>query len=205
VNNYFAIPTKVDASFMEQLAQRLPKYLQTNAPYLVAQGFNWLPSQSRILLTSLPLMYPNIALITNAGVGYLVGGLLPLAPETNPPPKELLSQIAGKDSLLYYHWEITEERLNQARHLHQLLQIIKHPEEPSAADKPPKPIRGRKWLEAVASRLGNTVTEITVHSPRELRLQRTSHIGLTGLELLLLTEWLDSPQFPLCGREMAPH
>jgi hypothetical protein len=63
-------------------------------------------------------------------------------------------------------------------------------------------IGGRKWLESVASHLGNTITEITVASPRELQLRRTSHLGLTGMELLILAEWLDSGSFPWCNYEL---
>lgn len=202
VNTYMSAHLKDGPGFMKELAERLPKYLQTNAPFLLSGGFNWLPSTSRILITGLPLMYPNLSVTTNGNNTFLLCGLLPLALQTNPPPHELLSQIMGRDSLLYYHWEITEERLNQVRHVYPLLEIMKTSDSPDAATKRRTVIGGRKWLEAVASHLGNTITEITVASPRELQLHRTSHFGLTGMELLILAEWLDSSRFPLFGYEL---
>ena len=45
------------------------------------------------------------------------------------------------------------------------------------------------------SKLGNTITDATVDG-RELTITRKSHLGLSALEIALLTRWLDNPQFP---------
>jgi hypothetical protein len=55
---------------------------------------------------------------------------------------------------------------------------------------------GHTWLKAVSPMLGNTVTEITVTSPKQLTLVRKSHIGFNALELVLLTRWLDGQLAP---------
>jgi hypothetical protein len=55
---------------------------------------------------------------------------------------------------------------------------------------------GQKWLDAIEAKLGNTITEVTVQSPRELTLSRNAHAGLNGLELVTLAYWLDSTNFP---------
>ena len=52
-----------------------------------------------------------------------------------------------------------------------------------------------KWLDAIEPRLGNTVTEASFVSPRELDVQRTAPVGLNGLELLTLAHWVDGTNF----------
>jgi hypothetical protein len=54
------------------------------------------------------------------------------------------------------------------------------------------------WLTAAAPKLGNCVTAVTKTGPGQLSFLRQSGAGLTALELHLLADWLESPQFP-CG------
>jgi hypothetical protein len=60
----------------------------------------------------------------------------------------------------------------------------------------------RDWLVGISSLLGNTITELTVASPNELRLVRRSPVGATGFELVMLSRWLDHEEFPLCGYQL---
>jgi hypothetical protein len=103
----------------------------------------------------------------------------------------LLAQISGRKNLVYYDWEITQERLVHARPLNQLLDIVNRRQFPRT-NAP-----AQKWLRTVGSLLGNTVTEVTLSAPKELTLTRRSHIGFTGAELETLARWLDAPGFPL--------
>jgi hypothetical protein len=52
------------------------------------------------------------------------------------------------------------------------------------------------WLRTVKDRLGNSTTRIALTRPNQLTFDRTSTIGLTGAELNLLADWLESPNFP---------
>jgi hypothetical protein len=109
----------------------------------------------------------------------------------------LLSQLTSQPKLVYYDWEITQARLASWRILAQLFSII--------ADKPQFTTNtaGLPWMMAVESKLGNTITEITADSSTEWSLVRKSHIGFTGIELVALTRWLESTNFPKLSFELA--
>lgn len=47
-----------------------------------------------------------------------------------------------------------------------------------------------KLFEDLAQLTGNTVTEITRTAPNELEAVRTGPLGLTGIEMFLLADWL---------------
>jgi hypothetical protein len=102
----------------------------------------------------------------------------------------MLVQISRPD-LVYYDWEITQDRLHQMRTLGTHLSMAKHWPEPSLASPT------RAWLTKLEPLLGNSITEVTLRAPNELKLLRKSHLGLTGFELVCLTRWLESPGFPL--------
>ena len=53
-----------------------------------------------------------------------------------------------------------------------------------------------RWLTSIQKGLGETVTEITVASPRELKLTRKAPMGLNAVELTYLATWLESTNFP---------
>ena len=119
-----------------------------------------------------------------------MSGIFPVPPSTNPPPAELISQLTNRDNILYYDWEITQFRLAQIRSLIPLLSIV--------TTLPPldNSAPANLWMEAIQSKLGNTVTELSLTSPATISMLRTSHIGLNGLELVALAYWLESPEFP---------
>jgi hypothetical protein len=56
-----------------------------------------------------------------------------------------------------------------------------------------------KWMQAVQPVLpsgGNTFTEISMTSVRELSLDRLAPLGFSSLELFWLANWLESDHFP---------
>jgi hypothetical protein len=55
---------------------------------------------------------------------------------------------------------------------------------------------GTIWLKAVEQLLGESTTFVTRDGPQRLVLERNSTLGLNALELHLLADWLESPQFP---------
>jgi len=126
------------------------------------------------------------------------GGLFPPVPVTNPPPAELLAQLQRNPRLVYYDWEITQARLSSWRVMAQLFAVI--------ANKPQFTTNtaGLPWLMAVEPKLGNTITEISAESPTQWWLTRKSHIGFTAVELVALTRWLESTNFPRLSLELPP-
>ncbi|MBI5802778.1 MAG: hypothetical protein HZA92_18905 [Verrucomicrobia bacterium] len=119
-----------------------------------------------------------------------MAGIVPTGPNTNPPPVELLNQFLPRTNLVYYDWEITEAKLAQWMPIFQLTAMLSpNPSFPGAA-------AANQWLRAVSPKLGNTITEVTAVSPTELKAVRRSELGLTAIELTVLTRWLDNPAFP---------
>ena len=55
---------------------------------------------------------------------------------------------------------------------------------------------GTLWLKALEQHLGETTTSAIRDGPQQLVLERRSTLGFNALELHLLADWLESPQFP---------
>jgi len=189
-NTFCAFPMENASNVLSRIA--------TNAPSLVKKfveappgNLTYNTNKSELLWTGLPLAIPLIRSVADAGQDYFLFGLLPPSTRMLPPPSEIFAQLENRQDLVYYDWEITQDRLEQARFLYQIidmtqLRTLASTNEPSF-----------RWAEQVAPRLGNCVTEVVVTSPKELKLTRKSHIGFTGFELATLLRWLDSPNFPL--------
>lgn len=124
---------------------------------------------------------------------FLMMGLLPVGHGqfTNPPPASLVAQVAEKENLIYYDWEITQARLTQLKLVFQFASWL------SAKPKLAANFSADKWVNAVATNLVNTATEITQASPRELKLVRRSHLGLSAFEIMSLAYWVTGDEFPL--------
>lgn len=198
---YFALPAKDAAQQIEPLAGRLDGLLNAELKTNGIGKVSFLANRSEAVWVGLPLLAPFLRAGAGAGGDFFLAGtmagIVPPAVNTNPPPADLLAQL-NRTNLLYYDWEITEPRLEQWRQLWQLLGLAV-PDlggnlAPVALD----------WLKAAGPKLGNTITEATVASPTQLDVVRTSHSGFTALELLALTRWLGSPQFPAFAAPAAP-
>ncbi len=178
-----------DAQIDSLETRRMPEWNKILAKNSVGK-LERLPNDSGFLWRALPILTPYLRAVKEPGQDYLLSGLFPVPPSTNPPPAELISQLTNRDNVLYYDWEITQFRLAQVRSLIPLLSIITTlpPLDTSAP--------ANLWMEAIQSKLGNTVTELSLPSPDTISMLRTSHIGLNGLELVALAYWLESPEFP---------
>ena len=142
---------------------------------------------------------PHARPITKPEGEYFVAGMFPPPPLTNAPmPAELLASLTTDTNACYYQWEITQDRLFQWRSLFSTYYVVA--ELPLASPTS----TGQQWLAAVSTNLGNSVTEIAVTSPNEMRLVRNSHLNLTGLEIVQLTYWLESTNFPFGGYKFFP-
>ena len=143
----------------------------------------------------MPILVPFVRPAPEPGDDFLLfgsmRGLVPMGPNTNPPPIELLAQVLPRTNLVYYDWEITEAKLEQWMKSLQLVSMVTM--KFSAGGM------GYRWLAKSAPKLGNTITEVTAISPTELRAVRSSNIGLTAIELTFLARWLDNPAFPAFG------
>ena len=193
-----AVPMPQADKVMDRLAAQLIPAISTN---LGKQHLGDLRYHTNTLFwVDLSIVGPSLRSVTEASGEYLAGALFPVFAFTNPAPAELFGQIIGRTNLLYYDWEITQERVVQARVIGQLFDIFM----PAVEAMPEPPQRtnvcGNAWITAIAPQLGNTVTEALVTSPKEISITRKSHVGLSSLEIVLLARWLDSPDFPWLGK-----
>jgi hypothetical protein len=53
-----------------------------------------------------------------------------------------------------------------------------------------------EWLHAAQDRLGFCATAVNLTAPNQLTFVRRSTVPFTALELHLLGDWLESPEFP---------
>jgi hypothetical protein len=186
---FVAAPAARASNVLEKLATQVPALITNHLLPRAIGEIHWATNHSELLWRGLPILVPFLKPAREAAGEFLFGGLFPPRPAADPAPADLLQQLQ-RDDLLYYDWEITGERALQWRQLLQLRQIISDPW------RRPAGTNGSAWIEAAASQLGNTVTEITVVSPRELAFTRKSHLGVTGFELAVLARWLDAAEFP---------
>jgi hypothetical protein len=194
--SFLAFPLDGAVTKLERAGGLAASLLDTNWQSRGLAQIAW-QTNREVLWKGLPYITPYLHAAEFHGTDFVMGGLFPPAPLTNPPPAELLSQLTSQPKLVYYDWEITQARLASWRILAQLFSII--------ADKPQFTTNtaGLPWMMAVESKLGNTITEITADSSTEWSLVRKSHIGFTGIELVALTRWLESTNFPKLSFELA--
>jgi len=174
-------------------AQRLPAVLKTNWPWLDLREVNWNTNTAQVTCLGLPIIRPFLQPAPAPENQFLVAGIFPVSSTKQPPgPPELYAQLLGRTNLAYYDWEETPSRLEDWRHLITIYSMLAG-YMPPATDDP-----ALVWLADtnMTRWLTNSITEITVNSPRELLLTRASSLGLTGFELVTLGRWLDNPAFP---------
>ena len=160
-------------------------------------GLLWLTNQSELAWRGLPVIIPHVKPHQEPSGEFYLGGLFPVTKAfTNPAPAELLGQVSGRTNLVYYDWEITEDRLAQWAQIFQFVSIV------SARPKFDANSVGTAWLRALAPVLGNTVTEVTQESPKSFALTRRSESGFTGIELNFLAQWLEETNFPSAAFRM---
>lgn len=190
----FAVPVSDARQLYTHLERSVPA--SYNAQLLELALGQWLVATNsanpRLLWRGLPVFVPYVGPRKDGDQDFLYGGIFPLTEQTNatPAPAELFAQFESRKELVYYDWEITPARLaayEQASPFTALfLPVAKAGEDTHGAD----------WLKEIQPQLSNVVTEITSTGPRELALTRRSQLGMTGIELWLLTRWLDSQEFP---------
>lgn len=141
---------------------------------------------------AVPVFAPGFQSVTS-NIGEMLLGKIALMP---PPaageafPIGLLNILEQGTNTVYYHWEITENRLAD---LYANLQAAR-----LALRKPTLPGQRAQvdFLKSVGTKLGNAVTTIKQTGPAELSYERKSHSGLSALEWHFFIDWMESPTFP---------
>jgi len=180
-----------DASeVVERVAERAPAALGTNWQERGLAQISFQQTNQMAFWRGLPIVTPYLGTRRDGAQEYVFGGLFAAMPSTNPVPAELLAQVTGRTNLVYYNWEITENRLSQWTILAQTAAVA------TSAPQLRTNSASLRWLLSVAPSLGNTATEVVADSPSQWSFTRRSHLGLTGFEITVLARWLESTNFP---------
>ena len=201
---FAAVPVSDPTNVINRLESTLPGFRAANYPTYQVGEISRSTNRTELVWRNLPFLAPFLRPFKGTSTGFVIGGLFANYLSTNKPPAELFAQILGRTNLLYYQWEITQEQLNTWPPLLQLISMIaENPKThlPIVTRMPPG-LPVQPWFLELAPKLGNSVTELTVTSPRELALVRKSYLGLTGLELALLGRYLENAAFPLLGYQL---
>jgi hypothetical protein len=187
---YFAAPLPAASNQIWRLAGRL---VQNANPWLATNGegnFQWQTNLPGLVWNGALILSPQIKPIIVNQQDYVLGGLAPfMEGNTNPPPAEFLRAVLGATNLIYYQSEQTGRRIEDDLFVTQLFRVIFH--------KPRLPVApATLWLKKVEPLLGDSTTFVTRTGAEQLTFTRKSTIGFTALELHLLADWLESPEFP---------
>lgn len=196
---FVAVPVDDATNVMTRLCEKLPPWFNTNSQGR-ALGW-WIVPTNRpaIVWDGMPFFGAFLRPAhEEAWHGFLFAGLFPNTPNKVAPPPELFLQILGRTNLVCYDWEIGGERLLAWRNMSQLALLL--------ADKPQLPAESlaMKWMQAISTNFGNVGTSLMVSGPDRMTLLRDSPFGLTGLETVLVANWLESVKFPWAYELPAP-
>jgi len=215
--SFVAWPVGDSTNALRKLGAEAPAALNPTLEALDHSQLKWLPNDTQLVWTRLPLTAPTLKAVRGQNGDFLVAKMFPMESKSNlvTPSDQLWSQFEGRDDLVYYGWELTGLRVRQWRLLAELLPIYP-PLTRTQADQEQKAAKGAKspqtgndflspryvtdaWLsELTHPFLDNTVTAVTRTSPTELTVVRSSPFLFTGFELVLLSHWLaDAPMGPI--------
>jgi len=186
---YGAAPVTDGHSALTQLDAKLPSGKDSA---VAVPGSLFMPikaelSGNEISLTGIPFATPFVKLDLEKAGEFLVGGFFPNPPGATPLPSEFYNLLATP-KLVYYHSEVTSERLKPLPQVVQLMLLIsRHRQLSGLADK---------WVAKIGPALGSTITTAVQSGPQEVTFARRAPGGLTALELFTLGLWLEAPNFP---------
>jgi hypothetical protein len=195
LQTFAAVPVPDARKALTQFEQKLSA--NTNWQSHLMMPLTMEVTSNRISWLGLPFIVPSLEALHEPFGDFLVAGVFPNGPKTRPLPPELFLRLA-QSNLVYYHWEITADRLKQLPNLTQLALMVTRHRQLDAQSA------AAKWLDRIGPTLGNNVTEVTQTAPNELLFTRKAPGGLTAVELTALANWLEAPNFPGCDLRLPP-
>lgn len=164
--------------------------LDTVNPALVTNrtgNFVWLTNESRVVWKGVPFCNPTFTLTND----FITGGFVALPPVKDPIPQEFVLQIHRDPDLLFYDWEETGAQVGNWNQIFQLLRLAFGRAQLSITNG------ALPWLNTAGTNLSYTATSVSVQSNKSFAFARASTVGFNSIELQILADWIDSPQFPL--------
>jgi hypothetical protein len=143
-------------------------------------------NRTALLWLGLPIAVPYLQPAPEPRQSFVTAGLFPVAlSKPKPAPKELFEQLNDKN-LIYYDWEITSERIQQWLPIWQLYYLV------AGKFAPDNSAPSAKFIQKLKTQLGNTVTVGTLEKSNQIKFVRSSALGATALELVLLSHYFDA-------------
>jgi hypothetical protein len=192
---FAAVPVPDASNALAQLGQKLAASTNWQNHFMVPLTMKM--TNNQIAWFGLPFVAPKLEALHEPSGDFLFAGVFPNSPEGNPLPPELLT-LLGQTNLVYYHWEITAERLKLLPQLSQLALMVTRHQQLDAQSA------AGKWLASVGPTPGYNVTQVTQTAPNQLTFMRKAPGGLTAVELTALANWLEAPNFPGCDLRLPP-
>jgi len=186
---YFCAPLADASNQVNRLAERL---MEEANPWLVANAMGKVERSKDVTGAAwmdLPIIAPYLHSVASSGGSFALGALVQSA-GSNRPPQELFAQFLSRTNLIYYDWELTGERVVAWLHVGQLFRLIWN------RAQLPSQSASMAWLTVAGPRLGNCVSSVTLTGRDHLSFVRMSSIGLTAVEVHVLADWFESPEFP---------
>jgi hypothetical protein len=195
---YAAIPVPDAARALTQAYARLaPVFAAENARDYFMSPITPELNTNQIGFIGMPFIAPYLKALNEPAGQFLFLETFPNTPHSKPLPPQLFQRLATP-GLVFYHWEITAERMPQLLHLTQFgLMVTSHKQLDANT-------AAFKWLQRIGAALGNTDTEITQSGPAELTFTRKAPGLFTGFELFTLANWLEATNFPGCDLKLPP-
>jgi hypothetical protein len=194
---YVAVPMATAPAELPKLERSLSTALHDGPPDSPYKRFNVEEVNHQAVVVGMPFLAPYIEADREASGDFLLGGFFPNQARGKPAPPELFARL-GEPGLVFYHWEITSERMKVFPQLYQTLFVGTRHQQLDVHS-----VAG-KWLADLAPTLGPTVTQAFETTPQELTFTRKAPAGLTSVELVALASWLEAPDFPGCNLRLPP-
>lgn len=192
---FVAVPVANAEKSLAELAQKMSAHTNWQGGFMVPLKLE--ATRNRLAWTGLPFIAPAVDALHEPNGDFLFANAFPNTPRGKPLPPELMT-LLEQSNLVYYHWEITAERLRLLPQLSQLALLVTEHQQLDAHSA------AGKWLARIGPTLGTSAMEITRTAPNELSFVRKAPAGLTAVELTALASWLEATNFPGCDLRLPP-
>jgi hypothetical protein len=195
---FAAIPVaSATSALLQEYGKLVPVFKSANAREYFIAPITPEMTNNDVVFTGTPFVAPYLRALREPAGQFLFWETFPNTPSSKPLPHQLFDRLATPN-LVYYHWEITAERILSMLQLSQLsLMVSQHKQLEPTTD-------AFKWLQRFGGALGNTDTEITRSGPAEFTFERKTPGIFTTAELFTLANWLEATNFPGCDLKVPP-
>lgn len=152
--------------------------------------FSWSTNRFGLVWMGVPFFKPVIEPARFGSSDFALIGLFANGNTNRPVPAGLFDEFKRNPGLVYYDWEFSAQQVKSWTQMSQLLRMVfgKAQLSPQGASLP--------WMREITPLLGNAITVVTLEKPDRLAFKRSSTLGLTSVEIHLLSDWLESLHFP---------